>query len=139
VSSPFVEDDAPKTDTPPSPPAPTAHITLPVPRLDLSHLTNQELSALRGRIQAEAREARKLATKVLSGKDATLRNLWMTSLSAKPEVSADAKAAFEKEVLRHPDAFVKYAFANAYHVLDQAVHAEMLERSKNEPKPKKRT
>jgi hypothetical protein len=113
----------------------------PIPLPDLSHLTQAELSALRGYLTTKSREAHKDAMKML-GKDHKVRDLWLKTLGLKsdapPEERAEVETSFYEEILRHPEAFVLYAWANGLATLDRYVWETMLERSKVAAvKPKK--
>lgn len=105
----------------------------PIPLPDLSHLTHAELSALRGYLTTKSKEARKEATKVI-GKDTKVRDLWLKTLGLKSDATPEERAAVEvpffEEILRHPEAFVLYAWANGLATLDRYVWETMLERSK---------
>ena len=112
-----------------SPQRPVAPIPLP----DLSHLTQVELSVLRGYLTTKSKEARKEATKVI-GKDPKVRDLWLKTLGLKSDATPEEKAAVEtpfyQEILRQPEAFVLYAWANGLATLDRHVWETMLDRSK---------
>lgn len=105
----------------------------PIPLPDLSHLTHAELSALRGYLTTKSKEARKEATKVI-GKDHKVRDLWLKTLGLKSDATPDERAEVEnpfyEEILRYPEAFVLYAWANGLATLDRHVWETMLERSK---------
>lgn len=108
------------------------HLASPVPIPDLSHLTSVELSALRGYIASQMKEARKKSIQLLSKTD--IRGLWMDTVTSKPNATDEEKDAalrnFQREVLRYPEAFMAYAYANSLHVLDKAIWGEMVKRSK---------
>lgn len=108
------------------------HLSTPVPLPDLSHLKPAELSALRGFIGSQMKEARKRSIQLLSKTD--IRGLWMDTVTSKPNATEDEKADalrhFQREVLRYPEAFLAYAHANSLHVLDKAIWDEMVRRSK---------
>ena len=118
-------------------------VTLPITVPDLSHLTLTELAAIRGYIATQTREARKASNKVLGGKQGALRALWMKTLGMRADVAAAEReeiiGAFEAELLRAPEAFVKYAVANSLFRIDGAIKDEMLRRSRLQPVPTKKT
>ena len=125
---PIVEDD-PELEQ-------AGHSSLPVRVPSLDRLTNPELIALRNRIHAITRKARKDASKALC-KEETVKTLWLATLGN----TADREHAcieFEAELLRHPDAFLVYAWANALTALDQTIRAEMVRRSALEPARRRR-
>lgn len=110
----------------------TAHGSLPVQLPDLSHLTIQELSAFRTHIASQSKDARKKATQLLGKLDAPVRAMWMATLSTKGS-EAERKlllSDFQRELLRTPKAYVAYCFANSFVVLDEAIRAEQLRRTK---------
>jgi hypothetical protein len=96
-------------------------------------LTQAELSALRTYLVTKSKEARKEATKVL-GKDTNVRDLWLKTLALKSEATPEERAVVEnpfyEEILRHPESFVVYAWANGLATLDKHVWKTILERSK---------
>ena len=108
-------------------------LTTPIPLPDLSHLTQAELSALRAYLTPKSREARKEAGKVLM-KAPKAKDLWLKTVALKEDIPPEERSAvmteFYEEVLRHPDAFLVYAWANALSTLDRHVWDEMLRRSK---------
>jgi hypothetical protein len=108
------------------------HLSTPVTVPDLAHLTTVELSALRGFIASQMKEARKKSIVLLSKTD--IRGLWMDTVTSKPTATEEEKAEilrqFQSEVLRYPEAFLAYAYANSLHVLDRAIWGEMVRRSK---------
>jgi hypothetical protein len=116
-------------------------LTTPIPHPDLSHLNQAELSALRGYLTVKSKEARRDATKVL-GKYPKARDLWLKTLGLKsdatPEERAEVEAPFYEEIVRHPEAFVLYAWANGLATLDRYVWESMVELSKvSAVKPKR--
>jgi hypothetical protein len=109
---------------------PLEHVVLPVHLPDLSQVKNEDVKALRDRIYAEKRKARKEATKLIA-KEPKLRDLWMVSLGTGPEETKNAaRVAFEIEIMRYPEVFLKHAWANALTSLENALQGEMIERSK---------
>lgn len=110
------------------------HLATPVPIPDFSHLTLLELNALRGFIAGQMKEARKKANLAISKSAPALKSLWLTSLSLRSDASEEERKAviepFHREILKHPEAFFAYAHANALFVLDRALMAETLLRSK---------
>lgn len=108
------------------------HLASPIPIPDFSHLKTPELSALRGYIASQMKEARKKSVQLLSKTD--IRGLWMETVTSKPNATDEEKDAalrnFQREVLRYPEAFLAYAHANSLHVLDRAIWDEMVRRSK---------
>ena len=108
----------------------------PIPLPDLSHLNHAELSALRAYLNTKSREARKDAMKVL-GKDHKVRDLWLKTLGLKedtpPEERTEVETVFYSEIVRNPEAFVVYAWANGLATLDRYVWEKMLELSKVTP------
>lgn len=122
---------------------PLEHVVLPVHLPDLGQVKNEAVKALRDRLYAEKRKARKEAAKLIA-KEPKLQDLWMASLGTGSEESrAAARIAFEVEIMRHPEAFLKHAWANTLTYLESALQEEMIERSKlrqgQEPKKKART
>lgn len=117
------------------------HVSLPIHVPDMSGISNQELQAVRAHIQFVGRDARKKAN-VLLGKNEFLRPLWMGTVSlgtrATEEDRLRVMGAFERELLRHPAAFVSYSLANSLAVLDSVLRDETVRRTKLEsPKAKK--
>lgn len=112
------------------------HVSLPVHVPNMAGISNQELNSIRSHIQFLGRDARKKANMVI-GKIATLRPLWMNTVSlgtrASPETRTEVMGAFEHELLRHPTAFVSYAMANSLAALDSALMDEVVRRTKLEP------
>lgn len=112
---------------------PVEHLTMPVEVPDLTHLTSAELTSLRGFIGSQMRDARKKANQAISKVD-SLRPLWVDTVASKPNATAEETdeilRLFHREVLRHPTAFLSYAYANSLHVLDRAIWGELLRRSK---------
>lgn len=109
------------------------HLTLPVPLPDLTHLTQAELASLKGAIASRTKEARKDSVKAL-GKIPVVRDLWLKIVALPSTTSEEERAGitepFHRECLRHPDAFLVYAYANALWTLDRHIWEEMLRRSK---------
>lgn len=118
-------------------------LTTQLPLPDLSDLTQAELSALRAYLTVKSKEARKDATKLLS-KDASVRDLWLKTIALKEDATAEERegvlAPFYREVMRHPEVFLSYAWANALATLDKHVWDAMVELSKTQTpeKAKKR-
>jgi hypothetical protein len=108
------------------------HVTLPVTLPSLDHLSNEELSALRSKFASSAREARRKATQVIQRFE-TLKKPWSRSVSVHkgtpPEERAEIMRAFEKELLRVPEAFLAHAYANSLVTLDGACREELIRRT----------
>ena len=106
------------------------HVSLPVRLPDLSHLTNDELQALRHRISLMTRDARKKATNIIN-RIPSVQKPWMRTLSLKPDdpTRQESFAKLELELLRHPEAFLAHAYVNSLFVLDEGLRAEMGRRS----------
>ena len=102
---------------------------------DLSALTQAELSALRAYLTVKSKEARKEATKLL-GKVTPVRDLWLKTIALKETATDEEResvlAPFYREVMKHPEVFVSYAWANSLAALDKHVWDAMLERAKTE-------
>ena len=115
-------------------------LTTQVPLPDLSALTQAELSALRAYLTVKSKEARKEATKHLS-KVIPVRDLWLKTLALKEDSTDEEReevfAPFYREVMRHPEVFVSYVWANSLATLDKHVWDAMLELSKTLPPKKK--
>lgn len=116
------------------------HVSLPIRTPDLTHLSNEELHALRSKVASMTREARKRANNAIL-KHPTLKDPWFKSMSVKgddPE-REEVMRRLEQQLLRFPEAFLSYAYANSLFVLDEAFRQEMLRRSlpANAPKKKK--
>lgn len=115
------------------------HASLPVRLPDLSHLTNEQLGALRGKLAPMMRETRKKATSVIT-RIPSVQKAWLRTLSLKsddPE-RASILAVLELELLRHPEAFLTYALANSLVALDEGLKAEMTQRQMLTPKKGKK-
>ena len=118
-------------------------LTTQLPLPDLSDLTQAELSALRAYLTVKSKEARKDATKLLS-KDASVRDLWLKTLGLKEDTTDEERevvlSPFYREVMKHPEVFLSYAWANALATLDKHVWDAMVELSKTQTpeKAKKR-
>lgn len=107
------------------------HLSLPVRLPDLAHLSNEELRALRAKIGSMTRDARRKAQTAIQ-KYPSIREPWMRVLGQKrgPD-SEEAYRTLERELLRHPDAFLAEAYVNSLFVLDEAIRDEILKRSFN--------
>lgn len=105
------------------------HVSLPVRLPDLAHLTDDELQALRRKIASMTRDARKKATSVI-GRIPSVQKPWMKSLGLKTDDPArqEILSTLELELLRHPDAFLAYAYVNSLFVLDEGLKAEGVRR-----------
>lgn len=114
------------------------HLASPIPIPDFSHLTVQELSALKSYVTSHMKEARKKAHSAIGKTPQSLKSLWMGTLSMRSDASEEDRRSvlepFHREILKYPEAFFLYAHANALFVLDRAIMDEMLRRSK--PKEK---
>jgi hypothetical protein len=110
-----------------------SRLTTQVPLPDLSTMTHAELSALRTYLTVKSREARKEANKLL-GKVPAVRDLWLKTVALKEtatdEEREEVQAPFYQEVMRHPEVFVAYAWANALSTLDKHIWETMLELAK---------
>jgi len=106
------------------------HVTLPIRLPDLTHLTNDELHALRSKLSTGMRDGRKKATTIIS-RIPEVRSPWMKSMSLKTDdpTRAEIMANLEFELLRHPEAYIAYAHVNSLFLLDGAIRDEMLRRS----------
>jgi hypothetical protein len=119
---------------------PDSHPTVPVPMPDLSHLTHSELTALRSYFTAQSRDLRRKAIHVM-GKYPSIKGLWLKTVALPTGASQEERDAtlvpFHREVLRFPDAFFLYAWANTLVTLDKYLWDAMVERSKIEGPKKK--
>jgi hypothetical protein len=110
-------------------------LTTQVPLPDLSALNQAELSALRAYLTLRSKEARKEATKLL-GKVASVRDLWLKTVALKETATDEEREEvlypFYQEVMRHPEVFVAYAWANSLATLDKHVWGAMLELAKTQ-------
>ena len=110
-------------------------LTTQLPLPDLSDLTQAELSALRAYLTVKSKEARKEATKLL-GKDPSVRDLWLKTIALREDATDEeregALSPFYREVMRHPEVFLSYAWANALATLDKHVWDAMVELSKTQ-------
>ena len=110
-------------------------LTTQLPLPDLSALTQTELSALRAYLTVKSKEARKEASKLL-GKVVPVRDLWLKTIalkeSATDEEREEVLAPFYREVMKHPEVFVSYAWANSLATLDKHVWDAMLELAKTQ-------
>lgn len=115
------------------------HVELPLRLPDLSYLTNDELAALRQRLNTVRREARARATATMAGLP-TVQKAWIKSLSLKTDdhERGEIMRALEAELLRHPEAYLEYAHANSLIALDEAIKAEMIQRDLMSPKKRGR-
>jgi len=118
------------------------HLSLPVRLPDFSHLSNEELRALRSKIGSVTRDARKKAQSAIQ-KYPAVRQSWMQVMGQKRDPDhEEAYRTLERELLRYPEAFLAEAYVNSLFVLDEAIRAEMLKRSFNGtaiPKKKSKT
>jgi hypothetical protein len=119
---------------------PDDHAQLPVTLPSLDHLTNAELGALRSKFALAAREARRKANQVIQRTE-LLKKPWQRTLNVSkntPLVERQAALeAFEKELLRVPEAFLAHAYANSLVLLDTACREAM--RLRSVPLTKKKT
>jgi len=110
-------------------------LTTQVPLPDLSSLTQAELSALRAYLAIKSRESRRDATKLL-GKVASVRDLWLKTVALKETATEvereEVLVPFYQEVMRHPEVFISYAWANSLSTLDKHVLDAMLELAKTQ-------
>lgn len=117
-----------------------SHPTVPVPMPDLSHLTHAELTTLRSYFTTQSRELRRKAIQVM-GKYPTVKSLWMKTVALPAGATQEERDAiwvpFHREVLRYPEAFFLYAWANTLVTLDKYLWDAMVERSKIEGPKKK--
>ena len=106
------------------------HLSCPLPIPPLDHLTQLELTALREMLHRINKEARKEASKTIT-KIPALYSLWLKTIAIKTaaEDSTATLEAFNRELVRHPDAFLKHAYANSLLILDTAIHEEALKRA----------
>lgn len=108
------------------------HVTLPVRIIDLSHLSNDELQSLRNKASILSREARRKANATIHRVEA-LNRFWMKSMSLKsnasPQERAEVLVPFERELLRHPEAYFAFAYANSLLTLDEMFRTEMTKRN----------
>ena len=115
-------------------------LTTQLPLPDLSALTQAELSALRAYLTVKSKEARKEATKQLS-KVVPVRDLWLKTIALKEDSTDEEReevlTPFYREVVRHPEVFFSYAWANSLATLDKHVWDAMLELSKTQTPKKK--
>ncbi len=106
------------------------HIALPAHLPDLTHLSNEELQALRQRVVVSARDARKKAQTLIQ-KYPSLRSEWMKAISTKvgdPDRDAILQR-MEKELLRYPEAFIAHAYVNSLLVLDAGLQEVLTQRN----------
>jgi hypothetical protein len=70
----------------------------------------------------------------------TVQKAWIKALSLKADAHErdEIMLALEAELLRHPEAYLEYAHANALIALDEAIKAEMIQRELMAPKKKGR-
>jgi hypothetical protein len=98
-------------------------------------LTQAELSALRAYLTVKSKEARKEATKLL-GKVPPVRDLWLKTIALKESATDEEREGvltpFFQEVMKHPEVFVSYTWANSLAILDRHVWDAMLELSKSQ-------
>lgn len=139
-------DVEPDSDTPPETQSetleePLNHVALNVHVPDMTGITNAELQAIRSHIQSVNRETRKKSN-VLMGKEEGLRPFWLKTLGmgtrSSPEEKKAAHEAFERELLRHPAAFLSYAMANSLVSIDSIIRDEIMRRTKIDPIGKKK-
>lgn len=131
MSKHLVNHDEDNLEGPPPLHSPRAvdHVSLPVGIPNLTHLTTQELTSLKGVLVLQAREARKKSNQLLN-KSEDLRKVWVDTLSA--SVFAETRRQdFQRLLVKHPQAFLAYAYANSLRVIEEAVRAEMNRRSQN--------
>lgn len=123
------QDDKPEDDAASSAPLRAAdHGSLPVAIPDLTHLTTAELLSLRSYISTQTRDARKKSNQLLN-KTEGLRRVWMETISAKT-ATPEARQEFQRQLVKHPAAFLAYSYANSLFVLDEGIRAEMNRRSR---------
>jgi hypothetical protein len=110
------------------------HLSCPLPLPPLDHLTPAELRALRDVLHREGRVARKEASKTLS-KIPELNGLWLKTIALKTDAEnyTETLDAFNRELVKHPDAFLKHAYANSLVIMDGAIHDETLKRAEVAP------
>lgn len=111
------------------------HLILPIPLPTLEHLTDDELSALQAKFTSAAREARRKANASIQ-RDAALRLLYMRTLGKEP--AEEDVQAFEQRLLRNPEAYIAYAYANALIHLDTTCRNESLRRHGTDSRKSKR-
>lgn len=121
-------DDRTEEVEPTSPLRAADHGALPVSVPDLTHLTTTELTTLRSYISSQTREARKKANQLLA-KTESLRKIWMDTISSKT-ATPETRLEFQRQLVKHPAAFVAYGYANSLFVIDEAIRAEMNRRSR---------
>jgi len=109
------------------------HLASPVSIPSLTHLSVAELHSIRSYLASQTKESRKKSNQAIS-KVPTLKTLWLKTVGLRSDSSEEDRAQvygeFHREILRHPEAFLVYAQANALYVLDKAIWEEMLRRSK---------
>src|SRR5574343_875277 len=95
------------------------HLSCPLPLPPLEHLTMAELTALRQELHRVGKVARKEASKTLQ-KIPVLNSLWLKTIAVKTddENRLAVLEAFNRELVKHPDAFVKHAYANSLVIID---------------------
>jgi hypothetical protein len=108
------------------------HAALPVTLPSLDFLTDTELGALRSKFSLAAREARRKANQVIQRTE-SLKKPFGRALSVhkgtSPEEREEAFRAFERELLRVPEAFLAHAYANSLVLLDTACREAMSKRA----------
>lgn len=105
------------------------HLALPSHVPPLGHLSGEELRDLRGHLQKQLKLSRAEVTKLLGSRaDKKVKDLWVATLGLR--CSDETRREFEAEILRYPEAFVRYAYTNSLAIMDQIVYAEVLHRSK---------
>lgn len=104
-------------------------LSFPLRVPDLKHLKADELQALRHKLALLIKDSRRKSNAAI-GRVPELKKPWMRMMALKTnDPNAEAVTAeFERELVRHPDAFVAYVHANSVAMLDIAIQREGLGR-----------
>jgi hypothetical protein len=110
------------------------HLSCPLPLPPLDHLSVAELTALRQELHRIGRTARKEASKTIQ-KIPGLNKLWLKTIAVKTddENRLAILEEFNRELVKHPEAFVKHAYANSLVIIDTAIHDEAMKRAATTP------
>lgn len=104
-----------------------SHVAYPTHLPSLVHLDNQELQALYEYTQRNSREVRRDASKGIS-KVRSLGALYIKTLGK--DTDSEVRQEFERELVKHPDCFLTWAYANSLTIMAANIRDEMLRRSR---------
>jgi hypothetical protein len=104
-------------------------LSFPIRVPDLTHLKADELQALRHKLVLLIKDARRKSNAAM-GRVPELKTPWMKMMAVKATApnAEEVRIAFERELVRHPEAFVAYVHANSVALLDITIQREGLGR-----------